>query len=80
MFFFRECRPGFLIEEYFPHDLELRVATIFGQVIVGASDCGLMIDSVNSGPTWVKYIATPKRIIRLKLIVCLDATLLSFFM
>ena len=43
-----------MIEEYFPHDLELRVATIFGQVIVGASDCGLMIDSVNSGPTWVK--------------------------
>ena len=33
---FRECRPGFLMEDYFHHDLELRVATIFGKVIVGA--------------------------------------------
>ena len=52
--FFRECPPGFLVEEYFPHDLELRVATIFGEVIVGASECGFKIDSMQSGPPWSK--------------------------
>ena len=51
---FRECRPGFLMEDYFHHDLELRVATIFGKVIVGASDNGLKIHSLDSGPSWVK--------------------------
>lgn len=52
----RECRPGFLMEDYFHHDLELRVATIFGKVIVGASDNGLKIHSMDSGPPWVKYL------------------------
>ena len=51
---FRNCTPGYLIEEFFHHDIELRVATIFGKVIVGASDCGLRIVSTKTGPEWAK--------------------------
>ena len=54
MFSFRQCKPGYLIEEFFHHDIELRVATIFGKVIVGASDCGLRITSTKTGPEWAK--------------------------
>ena len=53
---FRKCKPGYLIEEFFHHDIELRVATIFGRVIVGASDCGLRITSTKIGPEWAKYV------------------------
>ena len=39
----RECSRGIIIEEFFQHDMELRVATIFGRVVVAASDGGLRI-------------------------------------
>ncbi len=40
---FRQCQRGIFVEEFFKHELEVRVAAIFGRVVVGATDCGLRI-------------------------------------
>ena len=40
----RQCPRGLLIEEFFQHDLEVRVASIFGKVVIAATDTGLKID------------------------------------
>lgn len=39
----RECQRGILCELYFGHDVEVRVASVFGQVVVAATDCNLRI-------------------------------------
>ena len=58
--FCRECPRGILIEAYFSHDLEVRVVSIFGHVIVGGTDSGLKMDrsgkilAGNTEEKWVK--------------------------
>ena len=39
-FALRSCYPGVIIEELAIHDMEVRVLSIFGEVVAGATDSG----------------------------------------